>query len=138
MFKPGESYILARKLISELDAADTVMCTQIGAYSAEFYSMKNNVKFQVFRTDFGHIHEIISNEQFKDKSFCLGDTLYSYKFYDKIIAIAGGELKPYATKETNYFITEKSSKQTSNSKKARTYRVKKITETEFWKMYYQE
>ncbi|MEK6878795.1 MAG: hypothetical protein AABY22_04270 [Nanoarchaeota archaeon] len=138
MFKIGENYILARKLTSDLDPAEVVLCTEVGPYQSSFYSMKNNVKFVAYRHDYGHIHEIISNEQFKGKTFALGDVSYSYKFYEKIVSFAAGELKPYPTKETTWFLSDKSSKQTTTSKKARGYRIKRIDENEFWKMYYQE
>jgi len=138
MFELGEKYLTAKRHSQDIEIGDLIICYEYNKpYLAKFYSIKNNVKFDVTRNDFSNIHAIVENKQFKDMLFVfeLSSCNFKYPFYEKVVECASGTTSRHITTETSFLVSD--SKNGSPLRAAaRKKGIKVIKESKFWELYY--
>ncbi len=138
-FDVGEHYILCKRLKTTFNTkpGDVIICSDSSSCSSEFYSISGNEKFTVSRLEYGWIHDLIMNNQFKDKLFVFDSSLeFAIPIYHKLVEFGGGTSTTTMVKKVDYFITNASVRYTTLNRAAKSHKIKKLPEKDFWKLYY--
>jgi len=130
-FDVGEFYISSN---SEL-----LFCSNSETFVSEFHLMNENKKILVTRNDYGTIHDLITKGQFKDMVFVFDSSCYFKRpFYNKIVDLGGGKTQTTLSSAVTCFISNANGKSTQLSSSAKRKKIKKLQESEFWRLYYKE
>jgi hypothetical protein len=128
-FEIGEHYIS--------NDCDLLICADSNSCFSEFVLLNENRKMIVDRIDYGKIHDLKTEEQFKGMTFIFDSSLqFKKEFYHKIVELGGGTYQNNMTLGITHFITNKPSTSTTYMQLARRYKIKKFPENQFWKLYY--
>lgn len=130
-FEIGEHYISSDNKL--------LICSDSNSFISEFFSINENKKLLVVRSDYGTIHDLIGDNQFKNMIFVFDSScLYKRPFYSKIVEIGGGETKTNITTSVTCYVTNKNKADPVMLRSARRKKIKKLQESEFWRLYYKE
>ena len=128
-FEIGEHYIS--------NDCDLLICADSNSCFSEFVLLNENRKIIVYRNEYNKIHDLKTEEQFKDMIFIFDSSLeFKKEFYHKLVDLGGGKHQNNMTKDITHFITNKSNKSATFASLARRFKIKKFPENQFWKLYY--